>query len=430
QLTLEQAAQATRIRLHYLQALENDQFDMLPSETQGRGFLRLYADYLGIPSQPLLDAWSGIALVESNELPTATESPPKETPLRIISTKQEEAPSANNPNATQIPASKQILQDIGHKLQERRKALGLELSDVEDHIHVRVHHLQALEEARMEELPSLVQGRGMLHNYARFLDLDAEEIMLQFGEVLQSRRIELATNTPNRQKSSSRSALSRPATIWKRFVTPDLLIGGGMIIVLLLFVFWSISQVSALRGQTEQPAFASLRDIPTKETSVLPTNTPTFLITPQLVAADTNQNQELLQGANETTQLESTQAFSGTDPLQVYIIARQRAWMRVIADGKEAFLGRVKPGNAYPFSGKQQIEIQGGNAAALQIVFNQQDLGSLGITGQPVNLIFTIGGIITPTARFTVTPTTTQPATLTPQPTPTIQTPTVTPFVP
>jgi cytoskeletal protein RodZ len=47
-LTLEQAAQATHIRVHYLEALERGDLSRLPSKAQGRGFLRVYAGYLGL----------------------------------------------------------------------------------------------------------------------------------------------------------------------------------------------------------------------------------------------------------------------------------------------------------------------------------------------------------------------------------------------
>ena len=47
-LTLEKVAEATRLRLHYLQALENDDLSVMSSAAQGRGFLRLYTDFLGI----------------------------------------------------------------------------------------------------------------------------------------------------------------------------------------------------------------------------------------------------------------------------------------------------------------------------------------------------------------------------------------------
>ena len=50
-LTLEQAAQATKIRKHYLEALERDDRTTLPSAVQGKGFLRLYAGYLGLDAE-------------------------------------------------------------------------------------------------------------------------------------------------------------------------------------------------------------------------------------------------------------------------------------------------------------------------------------------------------------------------------------------
>ena len=57
QLTLEQAAKATHIRSHYLQALEADMFDSLPSATQAKGFLRIYAGFLNLDTQTLIDSF-------------------------------------------------------------------------------------------------------------------------------------------------------------------------------------------------------------------------------------------------------------------------------------------------------------------------------------------------------------------------------------
>ena len=48
QLTLEQVAAATHIRLHYLQAMEAGDFESLPSRVQMKGFLRSYASQVGI----------------------------------------------------------------------------------------------------------------------------------------------------------------------------------------------------------------------------------------------------------------------------------------------------------------------------------------------------------------------------------------------
>ena len=48
-IPLEQVASATRIRLSLLEALEMDEYAELGSRTQARGFLKLYADFLGVP---------------------------------------------------------------------------------------------------------------------------------------------------------------------------------------------------------------------------------------------------------------------------------------------------------------------------------------------------------------------------------------------
>lgn len=46
--TIEEAAEATRIHGNFLRALEEDDFDRLPAQVFIRGFIRLYATYLGL----------------------------------------------------------------------------------------------------------------------------------------------------------------------------------------------------------------------------------------------------------------------------------------------------------------------------------------------------------------------------------------------
>jgi cytoskeletal protein RodZ len=58
-LSLDQAAQATHIRLHYLVALEANQFDLLPSTAQLRGFLRAYGEYLKLNPRERVQALEG-----------------------------------------------------------------------------------------------------------------------------------------------------------------------------------------------------------------------------------------------------------------------------------------------------------------------------------------------------------------------------------
>ena len=47
-LSLQQASDTTKVRTHYLQALESDDLSAIPSTAQARGFLRIYAEFLGV----------------------------------------------------------------------------------------------------------------------------------------------------------------------------------------------------------------------------------------------------------------------------------------------------------------------------------------------------------------------------------------------
>ena len=49
---------ATKIRAKYIRALEDEAFDVLPSETYVKGFLRTYAEFLGLDGQVYVDEYS------------------------------------------------------------------------------------------------------------------------------------------------------------------------------------------------------------------------------------------------------------------------------------------------------------------------------------------------------------------------------------
>jgi len=53
-LTIEQAAAATRIRPHYLSALESNELERLAAPVYAKGHLRTYARFLGLDPEPLV----------------------------------------------------------------------------------------------------------------------------------------------------------------------------------------------------------------------------------------------------------------------------------------------------------------------------------------------------------------------------------------
>ena len=57
-LDFPELEERTKIRPKYLRALEDERFDILPAPTYVRGFLRSYADALGLDGQPFVDEYN------------------------------------------------------------------------------------------------------------------------------------------------------------------------------------------------------------------------------------------------------------------------------------------------------------------------------------------------------------------------------------
>jgi hypothetical protein len=75
QLELSVVERETRIRAKYLQALEDERFDVLPGTAYVKGFLRTYADFLGLDGPRFVD--------EFNERFAPAEMPEAPPPVRI-----------------------------------------------------------------------------------------------------------------------------------------------------------------------------------------------------------------------------------------------------------------------------------------------------------------------------------------------------------
>jgi cytoskeletal protein RodZ len=534
-LTLEKVFEATRIRLPYLQALEADDLSAMPSPVQARGYLRNYAEFLGLNFDQLLeemrassvpademitpmDATPPLATPTPEPVPPpeatiqpprkparrkkadsqpATESTPskprrgrkkvepepvldsqpetvepiqepesvveqivEDAPLQeppphnvsdgiwqswlnrlssVISRRvkpgedsqsesetprvDEETSQPSNPSiaqhsgqrlqpdnlqptgAAQGKPSIEIFKEIGLELRKRREMLSLHLTEVERNTHVKAHYLEALEAGATDKLPSTVQTRGMLSNYATFLDLDVDAILLRFADALQARHREKNPQKPGRDPGQPILSNIPPL---RSFIAGDLVFGIGIAILLVGFLIWGITWIVNRQNQEEiQPTAPSISDV------LLATADPSQF-TPTATLALIQENEPTVTIVIPTQNLNVN--------VQVNLIAVERTYLRVIVDGEEVFNGRVLPGNAYPFEAEEQVEVLVGSGAAIRITYNGRDLGLLGGFGQVVSNIYREEEIVTPTAlptqppTITFTPTATVPASQTPVP--------------
>ncbi|MCX6078167.1 MAG: helix-turn-helix domain-containing protein [Chloroflexi bacterium] len=420
-LTIKQVVQVIRVRAHYLLAMEADDFSAMPSAAQARGFLRIYAEFLGLDADMLTDRLR-------TEIPSTNHA--EEAPIRVETSAAEPeakpAPAAipepakviiaEPPQQEFAPAapSIEIFAEIGSMLRSRRELISLTLDEVERHTHVRKHNLELIETGDFDMLASPVQLRGTLGTYASFLDLDVDALLLRYADAIQSRRIERqATDIP---KSASQKVGSGLPIWLRRFISPDLIFGGSMILILMTLTIWGAGRIFAGSVDTQ--------NVPTQGPSI----SDVLLASP--IASSTSQNGIPTNIFDEGTVFptldsaqinptESPPAATISSAVQITVAVVERTFLRVTVDGVVKQDGRVSPGAALTFDGSNQIEVLTGSGTAVQIIFNQNNLGLMGNFGEVVDRIYTTNGVETPTLTPSPTASITPVPSRTPRPSPT-----------
>ena len=79
-----------------------------------------------------------------------------------------------------------------------------------------------------------------------------------------------------------------------------------------------------------------------------------------------------------------------TAPVYVEAKATAEAWVSVIADGNTLFEGTLQPGDTAVWEGQNTISVYSGDAGALQVGQNGEDVATMGDRGQPEEKIFTL----------------------------------------
>jgi cytoskeleton protein RodZ len=271
----------------------------------------------------------------------------------------------------------------------------------------------------------------MLGNYADFLGLESEALLMEYAGSLQARFEAKQPPKPEKTERTRPKLIFRLPPWIRSLVSRDVIFGGVAGLLLLLFVVWSIGRISAAAANQEPEPTA-------------PPLTGLLLSTPMPTAGSatvisTGGSINLLEQQTATPGLlgQATIEAGAFGNIALRVISLQRNWMRITVDGQVQFEGRTLPGQSYPFNATGQIVLFTGNAAGLRAFLNEQDLGILGIYGEVITIVFSQSGAATPTlsptptidpgiltatADFALTPSATPSATATPSPEPT-QTP-------
>ena len=75
---------ATKVRAKYVRALEEEDFEILPGETYIKGFLRAYADFLGLDGQLYVDEYTSRFVLDPHEEPAPRRPRRRRSPDRGV----------------------------------------------------------------------------------------------------------------------------------------------------------------------------------------------------------------------------------------------------------------------------------------------------------------------------------------------------------
>lgn len=295
------------------------------------------------------------------------------------------------------------MDDVGGRLREAREKLGLTLEEVERTTRIRVHHLEAIERGELDSLPSPVQARGFLRNYAEFLGLEPGDVMLHYAEGLQKRKTRPRPPAPEARPGAV--SVARPSVL--RWLSADMLVAALVTLVVIAVLIWGGGRVmAAMRQSSENSQTASGFLIPSQTPSPNPTSQPGFVS--EFPSASPTQ-------VGPTFTPPALTILGPAGQVDLHMVVEKRSWLRVVVDGTEAFAGRAAPGQVLPDYVGQVVEVWTGNGGGLRAIYNGQDQGFLGELGEVVIRLWTTQGVLTPTPTQTPTPTETPRVSPTPE---------------
>lgn len=246
---------------------------------------------------------------------------------------------------------------IGEILKNARIEKGYSFEYLEEATKIRAKYLEALEKENFGVLPGHVYAKAFLRTYAKFLELDTEQIMSEFGQMnheAPAPEIETEDHDPVPTATGSKK--------W-RYAAASF-----AIIALLAF--------NALYNIGDKPE--DNRPEPPNTAQQPPTNN---VPNPPDPANPT-----------DNTPPEAPQPPQQVEGVRVVLkVTDGQSWMQIVADGQTVFSGTVNPGETKDFQADEKIYMHVGNAGAVEVNVNGKDLGRLGQPGKVSKTTFNAG---------------------------------------
>ncbi len=257
---------------------------------------------------------------------------------------------------------------LGQRFRAAREARGLSISEVAEQIRIRVVYLTAIESEAWSEIGAAVYVRGFLRTYARFLGLDAEEVVAAFnlGEGERGAIVPARGNIADIERAGGRRGLQLSPLIW---------IASLVAVILIAFVVYN-----ELTLPKPSPIALFATAAPTPIASTGPSASPTALPSAAPRALPSGSV-----GLAPAALPSGSPLPDGSHTVTLRLTGI--CWIEVSVDGAVASEGTFAAGTSKTFAGRN-IDVRVGNAGVADLVLDGQDLGKMGVAGQVVERSF------------------------------------------
>jgi cytoskeletal protein RodZ len=224
---------------------------------------------------------------------------------------------------------------FGDRLRREREMRGVSLDEITAATRISRRFLLALENEHWEQLPGGVFNRGFIRSVSRYLGLDEEALLAEYvlatNDKPQVAVVAIPEETPRRTTSRA----------W--IVVP-------LVAVLLIAAWFGVRAAWPLVQAWRSP----LPELPPAAAHSAPQPPPSL-----------------------------TPSRAEPEALELKVDAGQMTSVKVIADGKPVFEGRISPGRGRNFRAKESFEISSENAGSIVLEMNGQLMPPMGMQDTP-----------------------------------------------
>jgi transcriptional regulator with XRE-family HTH domain len=230
---------------------------------------------------------------------------------------------------------------LGQDLKRERELRSISLKEISSSTKISLRFLQALEEDRLDILPSKFFIKAILRTYAKFIGLEEDYVLNKYYET----SLELEQSLESKQiKRKARPAV--PKNIKK------LIYSAALIIILLLFLF-SLYYLFFLKKQTSAPTERPKASTLVQEETTLP--------------------------PSRTEPL--AEFIPDKENLTIEIFFLEETWLQVWADGVVKVDGLKQPGEKLMIKAYEELLIHLGNAGGISYTLKNKQGKQLGPSG-------------------------------------------------